>query len=283
MQKLISFFKNPFPYPTTKRAKFLISLYCSLLTFLMILLFKPGQREPLPFIENIPFAFVYSILAFFVLFLSQLFLQRFFIRDKVNYFNLVIWLIFNSFLIAHGNYVIGYIIFHNPLKIQYYLELVFGTISTASIIFFIVILVYQYFNLKKCIDEQNLLVFESDKGQQITLQADNPDNNVNIESAQLVYIDAMENYIVIHYLNNNDLLSSKILRTTMKKTEKALKQNSEFIRCHRSYMVNKNYVARINKIGQCFELILKVNNIAIPVSRKLNNQIKFIFFKIFNK
>ena len=141
-------------------------------------------------------------------------------------------------------------------------------------------MVYQNLRLKKHIDEQNLLVYENPKGQQITLQADNPDNNVNIESTQLVYIEAMENYIVIHYLDNNDLLSSKILRTTMKKTEKVLKQNSEFIRCHRSYLVNKKYVARINKIAQRFELILNINNIAIPVSRKLNRQIKSIFSKI---
>ena len=281
MQNIISFFKKQFPYPTTKKAKLLISIYCSLLAFVMILLFKPGQSTPLPFIENIFFAFIHSFLAFLVLFFSQVFLQKFFIRNKVSYLNLIIWLIFNSFLIAHSNYILGFVIFHNPIGFILYLELVLGTISTASIIFILMILVYQNMYLKKHIDEQNLLINDNTKLQQITLQADNPNHNITIESNQLVYIEALENYIIVHYLDQKDLLKNKTLRTTMKKTEKILKQNPDFIRCHRSYLINKFYVSRINKISQHMELILIINNISIPISRKLNRQVKSIFPQIF--
>jgi hypothetical protein len=279
MLKIISFFKKPFPYPTTKKAKLLISIYCSLLAFIMILLFKPGQRFPLPFINNILFALIHSFLAFFILFLSQVFLQKFFIKNKISYLNLIIWLFFNSFLIAHGNYILGIILFHNPIGFIFYLELVLGTISTASIIFILVILIYQNLRLNKQIEKQNLLIYKSNQREQITIQSDNPNNNIIIDSKQLVYIEAMENYILIHYIDQNGFLKQKTLRTTMKKTEKTLKHNPMFFRCHRSYLINKEYIIKINKKTHYLELILSINDIAIPVSRKFNHQIKSIFSK----
>jgi hypothetical protein len=67
----------------------------------------------------------------------------------------------------------------------------------------------------------------------------------SIKREDLLFLEAADNYVIIHYLDGEKQLKY-IIRTTLKRIEQ---QYPDFtlVRCHRSYMVNMDHVRTIRK------------------------------------
>lgn len=76
----------------------------------------------------------------------------------------------------------------------------------------------------------------------------------SVKQENLLYIEASDNYVNIHYLNG-EKVSRFMLRNSLKAMEDAFK-GTDIVRCHRSYMVNceKVKVIRREKDGVKLEL-----------------------------
>ena len=76
----------------------------------------------------------------------------------------------------------------------------------------------------------------------------------SIKQEDLLYLEAADNYVLIHYLKNNKK-TKYLLRNTLKRLEDIL-DDTGIIRCHRSFMVNFNKVniMRREKDGLVLEL-----------------------------
>ncbi|HEX2934593.1 MAG TPA: LytTR family DNA-binding domain-containing protein [Bacteroidales bacterium] len=89
---------------------------------------------------------------------------------------------------------------------------------------------------------------------------------LSVKKENLLYLESSDNYVNIYY-QHKEKISKFLLRNTMKKMEE-LFQNSEIIRCHRSYMVNFEKVKIIRKDKEGLQLELDLQSaIDIPVSR----------------
>lgn len=89
-----------------------------------------------------------------------------------------------------------------------------------------------------------------------------------IASSSVLYIEAQENYVRIHYLDG-DQVKNYQLRATMKKIEESLTTNG-LIRCHRSYFVNPRHIHALRKDKDNY-IYAEIDNIArseIPISKK---------------
>lgn len=115
---------------------------------------------------------------------------------------------------------------------------------------------------------KNLIPFHDEKG---ILR-------LSVKKDQLLYIESADNYVNIYYQNKNKI-AKFLLRITMKKMED-LFQNSEIIRCHRSYLVNfeKVKIIRKDKEGLLLELDLPMAT-DIPVSRSYFEKVMATFAK----
>ena len=84
------------------------------------------------------------------------------------------------------------------------------------------------------------------------------------QSKNLILIVAEDNYIIVHSLENQKL-KKWMIRATMNEIENQL--NTDFIRIHRSYIINKNYIDQIT--GNVTNTRLKLQSIdgEYPVSR----------------
>lgn len=67
----------------------------------------------------------------------------------------------------------------------------------------------------------------------------------SIKKDDLLYLEAADNYVIIHYLDNKKL-AKYMIRNTLKRFEAEL-PNAGLVRCHRSYMVNMDNVKMIRK------------------------------------
>lgn len=84
----------------------------------------------------------------------------------------------------------------------------------------------------------------------------------------ILYIQADENYVKVHYLDN-DKVKTYSLRSTMRAIAPMMEQFG-FFRCQRSYYVNLSHIVALRKDpNDVISAELDVQNISIPVSRKV--------------
>lgn len=91
-----------------------------------------------------------------------------------------------------------------------------------------------------------------------------------IEIANISHFNSDDNYIDVFYLNDQQETQCLTFRSTMKELEMRLRSYPQFIRVHRSYMVNMNYFKTFQGNPAGGDLTIAVHNrkTKIPVSRK---------------
>ena len=101
---------------------------------------------------------------------------------------------------------------------------------------------------------------------------ENGETRLSIQLDDLLYIEASENYVTIHYLDHSQP-DRILLRNSMKRMEEQL-SDYPVIRCHRSYMVNlmRIRMAKKTKAGLILELSASVP-IRLPVSETYKSEL----------
>jgi len=97
-------------------------------------------------------------------------------------------------------------------------------------------------------------------------------DNIQVNINDLLYV-VSDNVYQELIMNNNGQTSKHLVRCTLNQVEQSLKPFPEFLRCHRSYIVNTNAIDSIkgNSRQQFFKL--KTTSTTIPISRTLNASI----------
>lgn len=90
------------------------------------------------------------------------------------------------------------------------------------------------------------------------------------------YVESASNYVVIHYNKNNKAVECQI-RTTLKQVEDMLLPYN-FVRCHRSFLINTNNIKIIRKEKDGFYVDFDKEGLTdIPVSKTYASQVMKIF------
>ena len=99
---------------------------------------------------------------------------------------------------------------------------------------------------------------------------------ISLKAEHLLYLEAADNYVYIHYLDNGRP-ERQLLRNNLKKLSEELVLSS-LVRCHRSYMVNSEMVKLIrrSKDGLLLELDLP-DMLTLPVSKTFVDNVMHAF------
>lgn len=141
------------------------------------------------------------------------------------------------------------------------LRLSFATLSYPYIIFALLIALIQ--PDEDAVAEENLVRFTDSTGRL----------KLVIAHDVLLYVEARENYISIHYMEG-DTQKEYSLRQSMRKIEDLMSKHG-IIRCQRSYFVNPRHVKVLRRDKEGFiqaELDVK-NSKSVPVSPKYHEQL----------
>ena len=97
--------------------------------------------------------------------------------------------------------------------------------------------------------------------------------SVTLEILDLLYIEAVGNYVKVTQYNDGDVHTT-MLRATMKQIEETLQAYPMIVRCHRAFMVNLGQVEQISSNSRAMQLVMHHSHDAIPVSRSNVNRLK---------
>ena len=126
---------------------------------------------------------------------------------------------------------------------------------------------------QKTMESTNRLSESSNnQASQITLEG-TTNEHVSLEISNLLYIEAVGNYVKVCQLQDNEV-QTHMLRATMKQMEDALQAYPMIVRCHRAFMVNLGQVEQISSNSRAMQLVMLHTHDAIPVSRSNVNKLK---------
>lgn len=245
--------------------------------FLFILFFQPFPLAALDYNNRLlyvtGFGFITFLLGFIVLVLFQ------FIFPK--WFRLNEWDLMPSFILS----VILLIL--TVTAYSFYIRYVGDTVLTLYILFkiFIVCLLpiiflgilYKNKSLEMIISvlqKQNKDYFKRIKefekngsNEKIEILSENKFENFKVSYKDIIAIKSADNYIKVFIMKNNTV-EMKIIRNTLKNIELQLIKRREFIRCHRTSVVNIEYVNKLVKNYGSYSLEMNGLKENIPVSRQ---------------
>ena len=110
-------------------------------------------------------------------------------------------------------------------------------------------------------------------GEVIKLEG-NTNEHVTLEISNLLYIEAVGNYVKVVNKQEDDDVHTTMLRATMKQMEDTLQAYPMIVRCHRAFMVNLGQVEQISSNSRAMQLVMRHTHDAIPVSRSNVNKLK---------
>lgn len=105
----------------------------------------------------------------------------------------------------------------------------------------------------------------------ITVYGNNKQESLSFYLNDLVYISSQSNYACF-FINTNNEIKEHVLRNTLTKIIEILGENKNIIRCHKSYIINSNYMNSICGNARGYYLTSSKLIKKIPVSRKFNKE-----------
>lgn len=147
-----------------------------------------------------------------------------------------------------------------------YLEFIGNVLILGLIPMSIILLYLEYRKLRRAyVRAKHNPMLMAARNQFIRLASDNGKEHVSVIPHHLLFIEAQGNYVFVYHLEHGTTQKT-LLRTTMKKLERQMRSHG-VIRCHRSFLVNTQRIAKV--AGNAHQLQLHLDGYAdsIPVSR----------------
>ena len=281
ISKIKFWLRRPYYFNHSISYRFMISFWFSFFVFIFLYFLTPFNLIKL---ENFLLKYVLglSLIVFLVLiflfFLLPLVFKNFFKKDKwtigKNVLFIIVTLFTTSFFLWFYNFKIKSSYGLQPLSLGrfIYYTFVVGLFPSILVIFFN----ERNVRIKKMKNVEEILSLKKVEKikipKQIYFTSIDTKESILITIKDLVYITSQSNYACF-FINENNSLKEYIIRITLKKVEQQLSNYTEFYRCHKSYIVNANFINNLEGNARGYQLITSIDAIKIPVSRKFPKEL----------
>lgn len=248
-------------------------LFTAIFSLAFVNLYKPFESARWVDVTEVGY-FLYSCLFVFVgicvIAISRILMYIFVGRVSISYLEYIIWLVMEVIILS-GFYTL-YVIWITPsLEFFKYDDIITVfrevNINTLLVVFIPYLVSWLYINnislrkrvvelesLGKC--QVEVINFADEKGEY----------KLSLSSDSLIFIESADNYVEINYVSQNKL-NKFILRNSLKRIEE-LFTDTNICRCHRSFIVNMEYVTAMRRNKDELEIEFKIPEIKkIPISK----------------
>jgi DNA-binding LytR/AlgR family response regulator len=249
----------------------------SISVFLFILFFQPFSAIHFEFENKLLFIVGFGIIIFLVQVIVQVIFQRHLIKNEEagDENSLMNSLYYGSFVVLTSVAFSFYIRYvgHTIITFNIVLRAVVISLSIPVTLHLKNILSILRLRYKNLLDENRqtqdkLNQFSENYATRfIELISENESDNIKIQVSEIVFIKSADNYVEVGFRDGEEV-KKKMIRNTLKNIETQLKEFNNFVRTHRSSIVNIQYISKLNKNFNTYWLTLDNTKEIIPVSRQ---------------
>jgi hypothetical protein len=263
---MIRLFHRPYKRIATRKEKVTYTLLFGLFVFIFLFLFRPFGMSQIKTSTMFLLSFGFGVVTIFVLLVFRFLLEPVVINDRWTFGKSLLWSLLIALSIGAANYFYAHIIFHKLFILNFFPN----SVWTAVLVGFIPASVGYIISFnriyREALREASISPYEVIWEDEVIIRGGNPRNEFKYNPRKIVYLCSNDNYITVVSVRDHDL--NKVhMRGTLKDAEKELKKNTSFIRCHKCYIINLEYIDHLTGNIQNLKIKLKSGNIEIPVSR----------------
>ena len=279
--KLKFWLQRPYYFNHSISYRFMISFGFSFFVFVFLYLLTPFnlinlKNYLLEYVLGLSLVVFLALL--FLFFILPLIFKNFFKKDEWTIGKNVLFIVVNLFVTSFFLWLFNY-----KIKPKYglkalslsrftYYTFIVGLFPSILVIFFN----EKKARYKKIKNAEEILSVKKTKktfySPKIKFTSSDTNESILISVDTLVYITVQNNYTCFFVYENNTL-KEHIIRITLKNVEELISSYKEFYRCHKSYIVNANYINNITGNARGYQLYTSVENVKIPVSRNFPKEL----------
>lgn len=219
----------------------------------------------------LPMASIWLIIIYVTDYLvALLFKQRHSNNYKADFF---LWLV-KVFLVVHSIFI-----FRGIYCNWACLDLLeYGQLWFACILFFLLIYIPFTLYAKFLHVKETFTGSKDENGEEDTFLISDGKRPINIAVKDITHFKSDDNYIDVHHLKPEQTTGAITFRCTMKELEAKVAGYPQFIRVHRSYIINMNFFDSYHSASGNSHVILVAHEseTKIPVSRKYKEQLSHL-------
>ena len=277
---MLDFLNKTYPFNDNLRQNLKVIFGISFGLFLFMLFFQPIELLTTDFNNKLliiagfsSITFIFLVLALIIApsVLPKLFLSGKWSLKRDIFFNACIWAVISVAFTFYARYVAQTnITFHSVVII---ILLCFAQVSVIIITNRFEILkikLQEALNLNKKPDKTSV---EKNEPLEIEFESENKSEKISLQLNEIIMLRSADNYVEIFWKKEGEI-EKKLIRQTLHNMEYLLIKHPQIIRCHRTCLVNTNYISKLNIYPQGYKLKLKNIEEEIPVSRQYILKVK---------
>jgi len=277
------FFDKKIPLFLTDRKNTIRQLiFTSVFALVFINLYSPFGLEAWANLLQIQLLFYSSLViigGLLIIAISRIIMHQVFKKKELNNLTYILWITIEIASMASVYVLFQYLFTTKPDDVVLAFEA--SLKKTSLVLLFPYTLSFLYFSWvekSKKLEElsENSKVDRPKPPAMVPFRDEKNELRFSVKTADLLYLEAADNYVIIHYLDGSKL-ANYMIRNSMKNIEPGMKDYS-VVRCHRSYMVNFERVKIIKKEhdGLVLELDSPIKKL-IPISRTYIEDVMALF------
>jgi hypothetical protein len=246
---------------------------------LFLYFFSPFNFNEFPPKEKFTISAIISLITFAILSFNLIVLPSYFKRI----FEIKSWVVWKEILWDTWLFLavsLGYFLYFRFFNTIFVISTkdIATVIFTSVFVIFILVVLNQNrlvkLNLNDAIElNRRLMSKEANKNDIILFESESQKDNLSIRVANLRLLKSAGNYVEIFY-EENKKIHKHLVRNTLKNFEQKLANYSCIFKCHRTYLVNLDYVEKAIGEAQGVKLMLKDFDFSVPVSRSYVQKLK---------
>lgn len=256
--KLVNFLGSPFTLLDSKGDKLFLIIFCGIFATFFINFYQPLNISTWSHdstVGNFLTIWTAGIIGALVLSITQFILRPLANLKTFNIGWFILWVLFEFFLIAILMFILyGESVF--PFWKEFFLVFRY-TISLTIIPYFLACLLIAVRKLSNPVTVETVSPISKPllPLAQHAFKDENGKIMLAIKPTQLLLLKSENNYTSIFFLQN-EKVEKKLIRTNLKKLESELSAFPYLLRIHRSYMVNLENIASVQRKKGSFQILL---------------------------
>jgi len=269
MNSVRSWFLKPFQLLDSFKSRWLLVTFCGVFSFLFLNIFEPFKIGN--WFDGVQTSLFLILTSFSAAGMAALAVTQFVIRTLLGIqlttrIRFALWLFLEFFLISIAVHVVNHLVTKHPLlDLHEYLQTLKYTLLVSVLPYFLALLLLYVQEQLQVVEELTLKANRPANVENVNITDENGKMILSLASRNILYFKSEDNYILLYYKVENQL-KKELIRTNLKKLEQEL-DHPNFIRIHRSYMINSQNLISAAKTPRGYQVKMELAPEAtLPVS-----------------